>query len=120
MFLTRVAVAASLIALVAGVALLTAAVVQAPTPSRMAVVGAVLTLGALTAVLTNRTRAADDDALAAAHSAGYRLALEHTARGLLTKQATDDPTPPHGLDVSNVRELRPLRRHYEPERKAAQ
>lgn len=61
-----------------------------------------------------RAHRVDDGQLAAAHRAGYELALDHVARGLLDQGAT----PPHGhpyeldddaLETAGVRRLHAVR-----------
>lgn len=45
-------------------------------------------------------RCAIDDQLAASHTAGYRLALDHVARGLLDQASTTPTGPGHRADTS--------------------
>lgn len=95
--------------------------------------GILISLTALPAVVvwqSDRAHQVERDQIAAAHAAGYRLALEHVARGLLDQpppsggDRTDGTTPDRAARVhpatchpDNVRQLDDAR-HVRPEQKA--
>jgi len=63
-----------------------------------------------------------DDQLAAAHRAGYELALDHVARGLLDAPATPPNGHPNGMDDPTLKDAGVRRLHVAPdehERRAA-
>lgn len=64
-----------------------------------------------------RAHIVQDDALAAAHRAGYELALDHVARGLLDAPATPPNGHPNNLDddltTARVRRLHAVRTDHE-------
>jgi hypothetical protein len=113
---------AAILAVTAG--LLTGAAGLLPThhADLLATVGLLTTLAALPVVVYWTQRRAQQvaaDQLADAHTAGYRLALDHVARGLL-EPPTTAPTGDGGhADFENVRRL-PTRvtGTNNPERKA--
>lgn len=68
------------------------------------------TLAGIPLLICHTIRAAhvqDEQALTDAHTAGYRLALEHVARGLLDPPAAPRPGPRGTPDTNNVIVLRP-------------
>lgn len=81
-------------------------------------------LPALTWVIARHAHRVGDDQLAAAHRAGYELALDQVARGLLEPDA--GATPPHGRRydlaatevTANVRHLRAVQPFIDKDRKA--
>ena len=99
----------ALVLLTGGLVSLGLALVHASMPLRASLIGVVLVLTAvcaLFAIQTNRAAVEHSPAaLTAARTEGYRLAVRHFAQGVFEPNALDDPTPPHGLDVSNVRQL---------------
>ncbi|MFF1686042.1 hypothetical protein [Streptomyces sp. NPDC058254] len=56
--------------------------------------GSIAITPVLTLAIANRAHRASDEQLAAAHCAGYQLALDQVSRGLL--DPSDGATPPHG------------------------
>lgn len=84
--------------------------------------GFFLTVVAVPLVVINALRGehrAQDDQLADAHTAGYRLALDHVARGLLDQASTAPTGPGHRAaaeEADNVIALFPISQL--PERKA--
>jgi hypothetical protein len=86
--------------------------------------GIFFTVVAVPLVVINAMRAerrALDDQLSASHAAGYRLALDHVARGLLDQASTTPTGPGHRADTpeepDNVITLFPISQLQE--RKAA-
>ncbi|MEU8721477.1 hypothetical protein [Streptomyces antimycoticus] len=83
--------------------------------------GILLGIAALPALVAghfHHANRANDDQLAAAHRAGYELALDHVARGLLDQH---NATPPHGrpydlddtaLEAAGVRRLHVVRHNH--------
>ncbi|WP_326797484.1 hypothetical protein OG946_20355 [Streptomyces sp. NBC_01808] len=63
-------------------------------PMRAGMLTSLAALPAAVLGMMQRAHILADDQLADAHRAGYELALDHVARGLLDQPA--DHTPPHG------------------------
>lgn len=113
-FLPMRAYAILLIALVVG---LTGMIADNGDLMRCANLLAILGVPPLIVGHIKRAHTVQDDQLADAHRAGYQLALEHVARGLLDQHSTVPPDgwhePAELLEGSNVRRLHAVRNNHE-------
>ncbi|MGD6762080.1 hypothetical protein ACOKM5_24405 [Streptomyces sp. BH097] len=84
--------------------------------ARAGTLASIVAMTALCAAHTHRLKEAHratDDQLADAHRAGYILALDHVARGLLDQPATPPTGHPHNLeDAPGVHRLHAVRTHH--------